>query len=277
MPEPAAERGFTVELEYAPCSTPRYGWGKPPHPLLYELLERHRDKYRAVLDQLALFEPAYRTISLSPPAGDSLSPFWKNGFLPGLDALALYGFVALHRPRLYLEIGSGNSTKFAARAMRDHRLKTKIISIDPCPRAEVDQLAHLAIREPLENVDLSIMDELQSGDILFMDGSHRAFMNSDATVFFLDILPRLKPGVLVQIHDICLPDDYPPQWTSRYYSEQYLLACYLLAGSTRFRILLPNYFVWSHPQLQPVVQRIWDGVGIAGIEPHGGSFWMEMA
>lgn len=277
MPEPVAERGFTVELEYAPSSTPRYGWGKPPHPLLYELLARHRDRYRAVLEKLALFEPAFRTIPLLPLAGDTLSPFWNNGFLPGLDVIALYGLIALHRPRLYIEIGSGNSTKFAARAVRDLRLATKIVSIDPCPRAEVDQLAQLAIRQPLETIDLSIMDELQSGDILFMDGSHRVLMNSDVTVFFLDVLPRLKPGVLVQIHDICLPDDYYPQWTSRYYSEQYLLACYLLAGSPRLKILLPNHFVWSHPDLQPVVQRIWERVGIAGIEHHGGSFWFEMA
>ena len=65
-------------------------------------------------------------------------------------------------------------------------------------------------------------------------------MNSDVAVFFLDILPNLAPGVVVHIHDVFLPDDYPPQWIERYYSEQYLLACYLLAESTKFDVILPN-------------------------------------
>jgi hypothetical protein len=81
---------------------------------------------------------------------------------------------------------------------------------------------------------------------------------------------------LVQIHDICLPDDYGPEWIGRYYSEQYLLACYLLAGTPRFRVLLPNHFISNHPELRPIVQQMWNRVGLAGIEQHGGSFWMEM-
>jgi predicted O-methyltransferase YrrM len=277
MPEPVAHQGFTIELEYALQSAPRYGWGKPAHPLLYELLDRNRDRYREFLHKISRFEPVFRTVPLVPPHGDTLSPFWQNGFIPGLDAAALYAMIALHQPRLYVEIGSGNSTKFAARAIRDLHLATTIVSIDPYPRAEIDQLSHRAIRQPLETADLGIMAKLGAGDILFMDGSHRVFMNSDATVFFLDILPRLNQGVLVQIHDICLPDDYYPDWIGRYYSEQYLLACYLLAATARFRVLLPNHFIWKHPELRPIVQQMWNRVGLAGIEPHGGSFWMEMS
>src|SRR5690242_16930205 len=130
MSEPGKTRnGFTIELEYAPYSTPRYGWGKPPHLILYEKLNAHRESYRELIGKLTRFEAAFRTIPLSPQPGDAISPYWNNGFLPGLDAIALYGFVALHRPRLYVEIGSGNSTKFAARAVRDLGLATTIVSI----------------------------------------------------------------------------------------------------------------------------------------------------
>jgi hypothetical protein len=71
-------------------------------------------------------------------AGDSLEPSWVNGWLPGLDGAAIYSFLRERRPSLYLEIGSGNSTLFAARARRDGDLPTAIVSIDPQPREDID-------------------------------------------------------------------------------------------------------------------------------------------
>jgi len=86
--------------------------------------------------------------------------------------------------------------------------------------------------------------------MLFIDGSHHCFMNSDATVIFLEILPRLKSNVIVQIHDIFLPYDYPPGWENRYYSEQYLLAAYLLAGTKIFNIILPMQYISKDEELE---------------------------
>ena len=123
---------------------------------------------------------------------------------------AIYSFLRSRRPATYLEIGSGNSTKFAARARQDGRLDTKIVSIDPSPRAEVDALCDEVIRSPFELADLSVLDRLVPGDIVFFDGSHRVFMNSDVAAFFLDAVPRLPAGVLIGVHDIYLPDDYEP-------------------------------------------------------------------
>ncbi len=267
---------FNIEIEYGLRSEPRYGYGKPPHAKLYEIINRNRVIYEKTLKDLFPLVPEFRTIPLDPDPTTETGPFWRNGFLPGLDAVSLYSFLCRNRPRLYIEIGSGNSTKFAAHAIRKHRLPTTIVSIDPSPRAEIDGLADFAVRKPFEEIDVGIMDELRAGDILFMDGSHRCFMNSDATVFFLDVLPRLSPGVIVQIHDICLPDDYYPGWADRYYSEQYLLACYLLAGASRFEVISPNHFIWNDEKLRNIVQNIWNEVGIEGIEPHGGSFWIRM-
>jgi hypothetical protein len=181
-----------------------------------------------------------------------------NPFFSALDAISLYGLLGSREPALYFEVGSGNSTKFARRAVSDLHLKTKIISLDPSPRAEIDTLCDRVIRQPLEDVDIALFDELQAGDILFVDNSHRVFQNSDVTVFFLEVLPRLKPGVIVHIHDIFLPFDYPRAWVNRHYSEQYLLATYLLAEYRKLDILLPLAYISRHPITEPLLEAEWE-------------------
>ena len=112
-------------------------------------------------------------------------------------------------------------------------------------------------------------------DIVFADNSHRTYMNSDVTVFFCEILPQLARGVTVGIHDIFLPCDYPEDWTGRYYSEQYLLSCYLLARTQRFDVTLPLAYAVSQGLGQDLVRAVrsrnndelWRG---------GTSFWMCM-
>jgi hypothetical protein len=225
------------------------------------------------------FLPFVEDLKTLPLVGESddPSPAWINDFLPVLDSAALYCFVALLRPRLYVEVGSGNSTKFVRRAIERHKLPTKIVSIDPHPRAAVDALCDKVIRQPLEEVNLEIFSELREGDILFIDHSHRALMNSDATVVFLDILPQLAPGVLVQIHDIFLPSDYPAEWSERYYSEQYLLACYLLSNAPPFEIVLPAAFISGDADLRGVLDPLWKLPHMRQLGvPHGGSFWVRM-
>ena len=164
-----------------------------------------------------------------PDAGDG--PYWLNDFFPPLDAIALPGMIADCRRALYMEIGSGNRTKFARRAVRRYSPATRIVSIDPEPRAEVNDIGDDVVRERMESVDLAIFRRLYPGDFLFIDSSHRCLMNSDVTATFLEVFPYLQPGVHVHFHDIFLPWGYPLEWTGRHYSEQYLLACWLLAGN----------------------------------------------
>jgi hypothetical protein len=115
-----------------------------------------------------------------------------------------------------------------------------------------------------------------------MDGSHRVLMNSDATVFFLEVLPRLKPGVVVHMHDIFLPNDYPLRWRELYYSEQYMLAAYLLAGE-KLKVLLPNAFVSTRETLLPRIRPLFVkpemaqvGGLLAQTDYLGSSFWCEV-
>ena len=252
---------------------PRYGYGRPTHPELGELIRRSDDAYEGVLRTILARREALSRIPSS--ADDGLEPAWRNPYLPALDGAALYTFLCERRPRHYVEIGSGNSTRFAARAKRDSGLATEIVSIDPHPRAEMEALCDIAIRAPLETVDLAVFDRVESGDIVFMDGSHRAFMNSDAVVFFLDVLYRLPPGVLIAVHDIYLPDDYDPWEADDFYSEQYLLALALLAAPDRLRIVLPADYVEKHSRLRQVLEPLWDEPALAGADHYGCAFWIE--
>jgi hypothetical protein len=123
-------------------------------------------------------------------------------------------------------------------------------------------------------VDLRLFDGVGPGSLVFFDGSHYCLMGSDATVFFMEVLPRLRPGVLVHVHDIFLPHDYPPAWAKRYYSEQYLLAAWLLGGGSGFRIEFPVHFVLHDTPLMNLAEPIFRTLP-AQVRRHGGSFWMR--
>ncbi len=248
---------YPVMLEYPIKPLLRYGDGKPAHQEISAKLAQNDDKYLATLSAFSDFTENLLRISEEAPDSLSGEPFWNNTYFTAMDAISLYGFLATKNPARYMEVGSGNSTKFARRAVKDLQLKSKITSLDPYPRAEVDALCDRVIRQPLEDVDGKLFDELESGDMLFIDNSHRVFQNSDVTVFFLEVLPRLKPGITVHIHDIFLPFDYPRTWLDRHYSEQYLLAAFLLANYDKMEVLLPLAYVGRHPVIAKAIEDNW--------------------
>jgi len=262
-----------IMLDYEVQVRPRYTPGRP-HPLLFELINANRKQYESLLSSFLKYKDDFVRISHDAAIGAPDAPRWRNEFLAGLDAVALYSMLAATNPRRYLEIGSGNSTEFARRAIRDHGLRTQITSLDPNPRSGVDTICDLCVRVRLEDSDLDVFQTLEEGDILFVDGSHRSFTNSDVTVFFLEVLPHLKPGVLVQIHDIHLPYDYPEEWSHRFYSEQYLLATTLLSQTNYLTILLPNAFISHDERLARVVEPLWNHPSMKDVDRYGGSFWI---
>jgi hypothetical protein len=255
---------------------PRYGYDRPPHPELFELIAAGRADYSGLLEGFAKYRESVLAIPLWGPS-DPCDPTWSNGWFQGLDALALYCLLADTRPSRYVEVGSGNSTKFARRAIADHGLSTVVTSVDPEPRANVDGLCDRVVRSRLEDADLTLFADVVAGDIVFMDGSHQCLQNSDVAVFFLEVLPRLPAGVLVQLHDIFLPWDYPPQMADRLYSEQYVLATWLLAQARPPEIVLPCFFVSVEPSLHHVVDWLWDSFVWSGAASNGLSFWFRTA
>jgi hypothetical protein len=265
-------------LEYKVNFKPRYGHGKPPHELLYAIIDAHRAQYETVLDKALSYSAQIHEIKRNNEEINPLNPAWNNGFLPGLDIIGIYTMVADIKPKKYIEIGSGNSTKVAFKAKKEHGLDMEIVSIDPQPRVEIDQLADKIIRTPFENTDFKfIIDELNENDILFIDNSHRILPNSDSLVFYLELLPCLKKGVVVLIHDVYLPYDYPQFMCDRFYTEQYGLAICLLANPQKYQPLLPNYFISEDEALSRRIAPIWEHVNLNGVERHGGSFWFRMS
>lgn len=204
------------------------------------------------------------------------------GFLVWMPFL-YYAFLASNNPSIYLEIGSGNSTKFARRSILDHGLRTKIISIDPVPRAYVDNLCDSVIRKPLEDVEHEVFDQLTENDILFCDSSHRTFQNSDVTVFFTEIIPLLQNGVIYGLHDICLPFDYPDLFLRKYWNEQYMLHAYLLGGAGGDEIILPISYISSYtetPKITALHSNFFSKgklseVAALGETKSGGCFWLK--
>lgn len=263
-------------LEYKVNFKPRYGHGLPPHKQLYDIINGNRSNYIDLLQKALSYTTEIHQIKKSDDESNPLSPSWNNGFLPGLDIIGIYTMLSEFKPARYMEIGSGNSTKVAHRAIKQQGLSSKIISIDPQPRAEIDELADTVVREPFENTDMNLILELQENDILFIDNSHRILPNSDSLAFFLDTMPGLNKGVIVHIHDIYLPYDYPQFMCERFYSEQYGLAMYLLANPQKYEPLLPNYFIFEDKELSSIIEPIWNHPNLEGVERHGGSFWLKI-
>ena len=201
-------------FEYPVADEPRYGLKTGPYLPMLDLLEAKREQMSATLVEIAKQVTLLQGIPANSN-GNSLAPYWDNGWFPPLDACVFMHFLLKYRPRRYVEIGSGNSTIFAHYAKCFGNLETTITSIDPQPRAGIDMLCDNIFREGLQSADLSLFDELQPGDIIFFDGSHVVFQDSDVTVFFLEVLPRIKAGVIVHVHDIFWPRDYPKNWGTR--------------------------------------------------------------
>jgi hypothetical protein len=259
----------TVSVDYPLRPVPR-----PPNRALQRMIESGDGDYATLLRQFASLGNDFAAIAVDGDAdAGGVDPQWRNPWFTGLDAVSLYGLIALYKPARYIEVGSGYSTKFARRAIRDHRLSTKIVSIDPQPRAEIDSICDHIIREQCENVDPEFFASIRANDIVFIDNSHRSFQNSDVTVFFNEVLPQLPPGCIYGVHDIFLPYDYPEEWWARLYNEQYLLAAYLLGGANGDSILMPSAHVCNHEALSRSLDDVWHRPSIRGLMGNADGFW----
>lgn len=273
----ASKRWQTLHLDYhvnlTPRSAPESGKGLME---IHNQLEQRKDVIANEVERILKYTAQLHAIRKRVDEPNPLLPAWNNQFLPGLDIAALYMFIAERKPKKYMEVGSGNSTLVVAAAKSQHSIDTEVISIDPYPRADIDQVSQRIVRRPFEAVGTEWADELEAGDILFIDNSHRVLPNSDATVFFLEWLPRLKKGVIVQVHDVYLPWDYPQDMCDRGYSEQYVLAAMLASNPNRYRPIFPAFWVAQQADLQAKLAPVWENKNLHGVERHGGSFWFEI-
>jgi predicted O-methyltransferase YrrM len=174
----------------------------------------------SVLSSIESFATELEAIGEEPPP----APRWNQDWFPRLDAAAAYAMVRTLEPRRIVEVGSGHSTRFMARAVADGRLGTRITALDPEPRASLEGLNVRWLKQPVQSAELALFAELEERDILFIDSSHQLKPGSDVEFLLEKVLPRLAHGVRVHFHDIFLPDPYPVSWAWRRYNEQQAIA-----------------------------------------------------
>ncbi len=178
-------------------------------------------------------------------ADSELEQFYiRNSQFSWLDARALFVLLRAWRPRRLIEVGSGYSTTLIADV--NHRFLSEVcevLSIEPYPRPFLKKMQRIELLEQkVQLVPYEVFERLEAGDILFIDSSHVSKTGSDVNYLYLEILPRLKPGVRVHVHDIFFPLEYPTEWVleeNRSWNEQYLLRA-LLMFSNKFRVLFSS-------------------------------------
>jgi Methyltransferase domain len=232
------------------------------------------DAQRTFLRNTPSFARELSALPYEPPTEDAAAYYWGNDQFSHSDASLYFSILRRFRPARVVEVGAGHSTKLAARALKENGSGT-ILCIDPHAPSWLAQLEGSieVLAQPVQQVRDEVFLELADGDVLFIDGSHISKTGSDVNHLFLRILPRLPKGVIVHIHDICLPYEYPKAWSEDvlcYWNEQYVLAA-LLANSEKWEILLGNYFMMKADTeaLRPFAPNV------AGVFLGGGSLWMR--
>lgn len=181
--------------------------------------------------------------ALKDPARNQTGYVTNNGYYDSPDADALYLMIRRFQPKRVIEVGCGNSTRVTRQAIIDGALDTTITAIDPYPRADIAHVVDQFEQKRLEEVDPAIFDQLEAGDVLFIDSSHVVRISNDVAHLFCRIIPALKPGVVIHVHDVFLPYEYPkrffydcPGW-----GEQYMLHALLQSGF--YSMLWPGYYL----------------------------------
>jgi hypothetical protein len=227
-----------------------------------DLLRRQFSKFRHEYEQLP-----------TEPTEEPTRFYLNNGLFGGLDALVAYCMVRHFQPRLLVEIGSGFSSLVLGEALTKNN-ESNLVCIDPSPQNFLRQNLpglHSLIEKRVQDIDVDFFSQLNHGDILFIDSSHTVKIGGDVNYLFLEVLPRLKPGVIVHIHDIFLPFDYRRDWVMeqfRFWSEQYLLQAFLMFNS-EFEVLMANSYLnhYQREELKATFPTLpsW----------RGGSFWIR--
>lgn len=196
-----------------------------------------------------------------------------------VDGEILYCMIRYFKPKRIIEIGSGRSTYVSAQAIvknNEESIDGKLISIEPYPNKILKQgfpgLSELIISK-IEDIPLSQFEILEENDILFIDSSHVLKIGSDVQYEFLEIIPRLKKGVIIHIHDIFLPAEYPKDWILKshlFWNEQYILQAFL-AFNNSFEILWGSSYM--HLEHSDMLQNSFKSYRKDKSWP--GSFWIR--
>lgn len=261
----------TNELDKSLWNKPRYNRGinfndQNQKNLLKKLSSRYKNEY----DKFC--------ISKNETKSDK-EYYINNGLFESVDAEILYSIIRDIKPKKVFEIGSGFSTLVIARALTENKkrnnIKSYFLSFDPNPQKflnyKINGLTSFK-KTKAQNIPLSLFQKLKENDVLFIDSSHIAKIGSDVLYEYLEVLPSLKKGVFVHIHDIFLPLEYPRNWIIKFHmfsTEQYLLHAFLIFNS-KFKIIWGSkYMEYNHKNLLKRAFRSYDNSSAPE------SFWMK--
>lgn len=212
--------------------------------------QEQRNYYEDLLDRFPLLSfPRQKT--------DGHRYFTDNEWFVLSDAFTLSGIIRKEKPRRIVEIGSGFSSGVMLDTLSQTHESAALTFIEPFPDrlhsllSSSDRTLSTILAQPVQEVSLSVFDQLDAQDILFIDSSHVAKIGSDVTIIFLRILPRLRPGVLVHFHDIFYPFSYPVSWIrdGRAWNESIFLRAFLIRNRD-FQVMAFNPFAgYSFPEL----------------------------
>lgn len=226
----------------------------------YPAIDFGWDHQLALLNDLAAYHEEVKALDFD----------FDNDFFSGLDAASYYAMIRHLQPRRLIEIGGGYSTRIAAKAMAANG-NGKLTCIEPYPERLNGTACDVElIQKRVEELDVSFFSNLAANDILFIDSSHTVKFRSDVCFEFLEVLPRLAPGVWVHVHDIFFPHDYPAEWLINRrlaLNEQYLFEAFLSFNKT-FAPQLSNY--WLSLDRSEDARRLWPGNN-----NRASSFWMK--
>ena len=256
----ARPAGFFIPYRYAAEVEPL------GYPALEPVFAAAAGRMGEVLDAIDSHAAAFAAMQ-----GGGGAPRFTQEWFPRLDACAAYALVRREKPGRVIEIGSGHSTRFLARAVADGGLATRITCVDPAPRAAIAALNVEHVAAVLAQADPALFEGLAAGDFVFVDSSHIAMPGTDVDRLVLDILPRLKPGVFVHFHDIVLPDAYPPALAQWAYNEQGMVGALLQGGA--WQLVFSSHYVKTR-----MAARVAAGVAASLPLPGGaieGSVWLK--
>lgn len=182
------------------------------------------------------------------------SPRWEQSWFPRLDGAAAYALMRDRPPETVIEVGSGHSTRFVAQALSDAGASARHVAIDPAPRAALRALAVDWRSELLSPQHADLFAALAPGDVAFFDSSHILAPGTDVDIILNRLLPALRPGVRVHIHDVFLPDPYPASWSWRGYNEQNALGPLLASGA--WRILFASAYAAASLPIGSIAPRV---------------------
>lgn len=247
-------------------------WPAEPRPC--GAIDFRPERHRQLMAELAPLAEAFDYDS-TPQPDDGLSRFYDgNSQFASLDARLLFALLRLWKPERIVEIGSGYSTLLMVDVAERFLDASRITAIEPYPRPFLRRLASERRIELLEqrvqDVDLSIFDRLQPGDVLFVDSSHVSKTGSDVNTIVFDVIPRLPAGVHIHFHDIFLPFDYPMGWVlddARSWNEQYIVRALLMFAGAALQVEFGSAFALSALPDLPA--------SLTGNAPaSGGSLWI---